>query len=68
MSQVDYHTLINRGRKAGLTTSELYGAMASRRPEGMDPAGRQADCNGFVSSYDQAGHRVYHPINATERS
>jgi len=62
MSRSDYRTLIDRGRKAGLQTSELYQAMASRPPEGADYAHGQADGNGFVSVYDQGGHPVYRSI------
>jgi hypothetical protein len=68
MSTSDYRTLINRGRKAGLRTSELYQAILSRRPEGAEPAAGQADCNGFISCYDQDGHRVYRPISGSDRA
>jgi hypothetical protein len=57
----DPRTLIHRGRKAGLTTRELYSALGSRPGEGSDHGG-QADTNGFVSSIDQHGHRVYRPL------
>jgi hypothetical protein len=61
-----YEVLINRGRKAGLTTRELYSAMASRPVEGDDVLGR-ADCNGYVSSLNQQGQRIYRPIGGTRR-
>jgi len=57
----NYQTLINRGRKAGLTTRELYSAMSARPPEGGDRASGQADCNGYVPSVDARGHTVYRP-------
>ena len=60
-------TLINRGRKAGLTTRELYSAMANRPSEGSDQPG-QFDCNGFVSCYDQQGKLVYRPISAEQQN
>jgi hypothetical protein len=63
MSRSDYRTLIDRGRKAGLRTSELYQAMATRPPEGAEPNFGQSDGNGFVPGYDQGGHRVYRPLN-----
>jgi hypothetical protein len=66
MNHTDYHTLINRGRKAGLRTSELYQAILSHRPEGSDPGAGQTDCNGFISCYDQDGHRVYRPVKSPE--
>ncbi len=67
MSRSDYRTLIDRGRKAGLRTSELYQAMTSRPPEGTEQTFGQADGNGFVSSYDQCGHRVYQPVGPSRR-
>jgi hypothetical protein len=63
----DYHTLINRGRKAGLNTQELYSAMAGRPPEGGDTVPGQADCNGYVSGYNQRGQRVYRPAGSYPR-
>ncbi len=66
MSHTDYRTLINRGRKAGLGTSELYRAMAAHRAEGAQESG-QADSNGFVPSYNQSGQRVYQPIGSYRR-
>lgn len=66
MGRVSYNTLIDRGRKAGLGTSELYRALAARRPEASDFAER-ADGNGFVSGYAQNGQRVYRPIGGRIR-
>ncbi len=57
--------LINRGRKAGLGTSELYAAMSTRPSEGADEAPGQVDGNGFISTYDHRGKRVYRPSDAT---
>ncbi len=57
----NYSALINRGRKAGLTTRELYPAMATRPVEGVDQIPGQSDCNGYVSSVTLQGHRVYRP-------
>jgi len=62
MSRSDYRTLLNHGRKAGLSTRELYNALASRPPEAGDNSG-QADGNGFVFDYTQAGRRIYRPMN-----
>ncbi len=59
----DPRTLINRGRKAGLTTRELYSALGHRPGEGSDHGG-QTDTNGFVSSLDQYGNRVYRPLSS----
>jgi len=68
MPHSDYRTLINRGRKAGLGTSELYRAIGGRRPEDADPNLGQTDGNGFVSSYNQQGQRVYRPVGGSPQS
>ncbi len=62
MSRSDYRTLIDRGRRAGLQTSELYAALAARPPEAGEQNSGAADSNGFVSGYDATGLRVYRPI------
>jgi hypothetical protein len=67
MSLTDYQTLINRGRKAGLNTRELYSAMATRSSEGTEQSPNQMDGNGFVQGYDQQGRRVYRPIGSYPR-
>jgi len=64
----DHRTLINRGRKAGLSTRELYLAMATLPPEGNDHFPGQADCNGYVASYNQDGRREYRPVGSSPRS
>jgi hypothetical protein len=63
----DTRTLINRGRKAGLTTRELYTALGGRPAEGSGYASR-ADTNGYVSSINKHGHSVYRPLGATQSS
>ena len=62
MSQSDYRRLIDRGRKAGLHTAELYAALGSRPPAAIDSPDGEADGNGFVSSYGRDGRRVYRPL------
>jgi hypothetical protein len=62
MSHTDYRTLIARGRKAGLTTGELYAALAARPPEGADQQPGQSDGNGFAPGYNHSGQRVFRPI------
>jgi hypothetical protein len=64
---MDYRTLITLGRKAGLHTSELYKAMATRRPGAGDDANGQSDSNGFVPIYGQNGQRIYRPRNGQGR-
>jgi len=67
MSHTDYNTLIARGRKAGLSTRELYAALSARQPEGNDSTPGQSDGNGFVSDIDEQGHRVYRPVTDESR-
>lgn len=62
-----YQALINRGRKAGLTTRELYSAMAGRPIEGADDLLGRADCNGYVPSISPQGHRIYRPLVGDKR-
>jgi hypothetical protein len=63
MSRTDYRTLIDRGRKAGLSTSELYRALSTRPSEGGDYPAGQSDGNGFVARYSKEGQRTYGPLN-----
>src|SRR5262245_42407759 len=67
MSTSDYRTLIDRGRKAGLRTAELYQAIVTHRSEGFESTGGQADCNGFISCFDTNGQRVYRPVGGSDR-
>jgi len=62
----DYSTLVNRGRKAGLSTREIYSALSTRPAEVNDRIG-QSDGNGFVSGFNQQGQRVYRPVGAYPR-
>ena len=57
MSHSDYQRMIDRGRKAGLGTRELYSALGARRPE----AGDQQDGNGYVPGFGRNGQHVYRP-------
>jgi len=66
--QSKYRTLINRGRKAGLNTGELYSAMSTRSSEGTDLAQGALDGNGFIASYDAQGRRVIRPVGQNGRS
>jgi hypothetical protein len=68
MRRVDYRTLVDRGRKAGLGTADLYTAMASRPPEAGDHSPGEADGNGFVAGFDRQGQRVYRPGGSAGRS
>ena len=64
MRHTNYHLLVDRGRKAGLKTGELYHALATRPPEAGDHLLGAADGNGFVPAYDHQGQRIYRPAGA----
>jgi hypothetical protein len=68
MRHTDYRTLIDRGRKAGLGTAELYRAMNSHRPEAEGRAIGMADGNGFVSGYNRDGRCEFNPVHTPDRS
>ncbi len=61
MSRINYRHLLDQGRKAGLTTSELYSALSTRPPEAGEFADRQTDSNGFIPTVNQRGQTSYHP-------
>lgn len=61
MRHLSDYTLIDRGRKAGLSTAELYSALSSRRPEANDRPAGSADGNGFVSGIGWQGRPTYRP-------
>jgi hypothetical protein len=69
MGRLKHHTtlLIDRGRKAGLSTRELYSALAGRPVAGTEQS-TQADCNGFVAGINQQGQRIYRPVGSQDRS
>jgi hypothetical protein len=67
MSRRDVSRLIDRGRKAGLGTSDLYRAMAGQ-PAADSAVPGQADSNGFVPLVDEHGQRVYRPLGCSPRS
>jgi hypothetical protein len=53
--------MLDRGRKAGLNTAELYRALSSRQPMLGDGPTGQADSNGFVAQVQPNGQRCYLP-------
>jgi hypothetical protein len=63
-----YQNLLNLGRKAGLTTRELYSALATRPAENNEQLLGQTDTNGYVEGYTQQGRRVYRPLNGASPS
>jgi hypothetical protein len=63
MTRIDYRTLVDMGRKAGLRTSELYPALASQPTQRDGIGGGQADGNGYVAGYTQNGHPTFRPVD-----
>ncbi len=61
MNRTPMHKLLDRGRKAGLRTADLYQALSSRQPDATDEAPGHTDCNGYVPQVDANGHRTYVP-------
>ena len=61
MRRMDYRTLIDRGRKAGLKTADLYNALTARRPEMGDRFVGETDGNGFIPAFDQHGQNIFRP-------
>ena len=64
----DLSRLINRGRKAGLNTRDLYSALSTRSADSHEQPAGSSDCNGFVSAFDAAGHRVFQPLGSPRRA
>jgi len=62
MRYTDSRNLIDRGRKAGLGTAELYNALAARCCGQGDRNPGENDGNGFVSEFNGLGQLVFHPV------
>jgi hypothetical protein len=61
MSRSTYRRMLDRGRKAGLSTGELYRALSTRQPTiGDEPVGKP-DSNGYVAKVEANGQRTYQP-------
>ena len=67
MSRLDYRSLLDRGRKSGLNTAELYRALTTLAPQASDVANSNADSNGFVPVLDRQGHASYAPRDKNAR-
>ncbi len=65
MPRSSFRRLIDHGRKAGLKTPELYGALAGHRFAQSDLRAGKRDGNGFLAGFDAAGHQVYQPDRRT---
>lgn len=64
MLRSDYHTLVNMGRKAGLRTSELYSALAGRRPNPHEAA--VPDGNGVRLDFAHGRQAAHNEKTGTE--
>ena len=62
MRSSDYHSMLSRGRKAGLTARELNSAFVMQPVAGGEQPPGQPDCNGFISGVDAQGRRTYTPV------
>jgi hypothetical protein len=51
--------LLDRGRKAGVVTADLYRALSSRPPFAGDTTPGHTDCNGYVIQVGANGQRTY---------
>jgi hypothetical protein len=56
----DLRSLVDRGRRSGLNTGELYRALASRLPHAGGVPGR-VDANGFVPVLDPHSRASFQP-------
>jgi hypothetical protein len=63
MTRSNYHLLVDRGRKAGLSTREICRALATQPVAGSEQPGAM-DCNGMVSTVTPEGHRAYREVTA----
>jgi hypothetical protein len=61
MSHTDYRTLVDRGRKAGLRTTELYQALSTRQPHPGDIRLNENDGNGYVGKMSAQGRTLLQP-------
>lgn len=59
MKHTDYRTLIDRGRRAGLRTGDIYRAIGAHRAEAGDASAGITDGNGYISGFNGHGQRVF---------
>jgi hypothetical protein len=64
----NYHLMLSRGRKAGLTAGELNASLSMQPVASGEREPGQPDCNGFVSGVDAQGHRTSTPIAQPPRT
>lgn len=68
MRYTDHRLLVDRGRKAGLGTAELYSALGAHRPAAGSRSAAETDGNGFIAAYDGSGRRFPRPAGSPGRS
>ena len=61
MSHSQHRRFLDRGRKAGLNTADLYRALSARPPVAGDGPTGQPDSNGYVGTVTSTGQRTYAP-------
>ena len=61
MNHSSMRRMLDRGRKAGLSMTDLYRALSSRPSAVGDTTPGQTDCNGYVTHIDANGQRTYVP-------
>jgi hypothetical protein len=59
MTKSSIRRMLDRGRKAGVGTDELYRAIASRPAVAGDGGPGQTDCNGYTSQVAANGQRTF---------
>src|SRR5262245_45644542 len=59
MNRSSIRRMLDRGRKAGLSTSDLYRALTARPAIAGDAGPGQTDCNGYVSQVNANGQRTF---------
>ena len=67
MNRSTMRRMLDRGRKAGLNTTDLYRALSSRPPSVGDTTPGQSDCNGYVTQIGANGQRSYVPASGTAK-
>jgi hypothetical protein len=62
MGHSEYYLLLNRGRKAGLGTAEVYHPLATLPTDRSRPSGGQPDTNDYISGHTDHGAVEYYPL------
>ncbi|MCS7016475.1 MAG: hypothetical protein RMJ19_00785 [Gemmatales bacterium] len=61
----DRRAQIERGRKAGLQTQELYSALSNRAISSQELAQETVDANGYSAAVNADGRVYYRPNGST---